>query len=303
MNEQQSKISNDNNQDDTVESFRCIHCWQSTASLYRMYSPSSIKLVQCTSCHKDVDPYIEREWLLVVMDLILLRPSAYRHVLCNRLAWRHDDDDDDTTIHSNANGSTNPWIKGAMACLVLQSLILLPLDDPRDNNDEREIARHEIWKVMLVSILDSGMLLCGVSGVLYLHYRSLSSKGSSQHHTIVRHASLSIFMPCLFYGAVLLAHIWEPTIRVQSLGIVLVWIFRSMAVHTVSEWLSPLHTVSFMSGSILPLFVGWLFQVVGHCIMGHMVQPSLPCAVGATVVPIPFLTTTGSSASLCLLGC
>ena len=37
----------------------------------------------CSQCHKMVDPYIEREWLLVVIDCILLREEAYRHVLYN----------------------------------------------------------------------------------------------------------------------------------------------------------------------------------------------------------------------------
>ena len=43
-----------------------------------------MQLTTCKGCDKDVDPYIEREWLLVVMDCILHRCEAFRHVLYNR---------------------------------------------------------------------------------------------------------------------------------------------------------------------------------------------------------------------------
>ena len=50
---------------------------------------SSIKAMSCVNCHRPVDPYTERECLLVTIDCILLRPEAYRHVLYNTqdLSW------------------------------------------------------------------------------------------------------------------------------------------------------------------------------------------------------------------------
>lgn len=65
--------------------YRCIHCLTPCDALYRKYGPSTIKLIQCTHCRRDVDPYCEREWLLVLIDCILLREEAYRHVLCHRM--------------------------------------------------------------------------------------------------------------------------------------------------------------------------------------------------------------------------
>ena len=64
----------------------CVHCGAPCAALYRQLnknSLSSIKAMHCEQCHRIVDPYIEREWLLVVIDCILLRPEAYRHILYN----------------------------------------------------------------------------------------------------------------------------------------------------------------------------------------------------------------------------
>jgi hypothetical protein len=70
--------------------YRCIHCLTPSASLYRQYSASVIKLSDCERCKENVDSYCEKEWLLVLLDIVLLRRDAYRHVLFNRLdlAWR-----------------------------------------------------------------------------------------------------------------------------------------------------------------------------------------------------------------------
>lgn len=69
----------------TCLSYVCVHCGKPCAALYRKLSASSIKATTCTKedCQQVVDPYIEREWLLVAIDWILLRPEAYRHVLFN----------------------------------------------------------------------------------------------------------------------------------------------------------------------------------------------------------------------------
>ena len=65
--------------------YTCTSCASPTSSLYKVYStPGSIQLTTCKRCGNDVDPYIEREWLLVVMDCVLHRPEAFRHVLYNR---------------------------------------------------------------------------------------------------------------------------------------------------------------------------------------------------------------------------
>jgi hypothetical protein len=63
----------------------CTNCRRPTDTLYRVFSnPGSIQLTTCASCGRDVDPYIEREWLLVLMDCVLHRPEAFLHVLYNR---------------------------------------------------------------------------------------------------------------------------------------------------------------------------------------------------------------------------
>lgn len=36
------------------------------------------------SCHAPADPYVEHDALVIVLDLILLKPGVYRHLLFNR---------------------------------------------------------------------------------------------------------------------------------------------------------------------------------------------------------------------------
>lgn len=77
--------SSPNNRLNAILPYVCVFCNTPCAALYRRLSVSlsSIKAMNCTKCYKMVDPYIEREWLLVVIDCILLREEAFRHVLYN----------------------------------------------------------------------------------------------------------------------------------------------------------------------------------------------------------------------------
>jgi Arv1-like family len=81
--------------------YRCVTCLHPCESLYCEYgynanptvgitrSSKTLKLNRCVMCHQTADPYCEREWLLIVLDLILLRQEAYRHVLFNE-NWMHE---------------------------------------------------------------------------------------------------------------------------------------------------------------------------------------------------------------------
>jgi Arv1-like family len=91
-------ISSDVNGEISERRYRCITCLQRCGSLCCHYGNKSselnskdvassrnktLRLNRCIACHQTIDPYCERESLLVVLDLILLRQESYRHVLCN----------------------------------------------------------------------------------------------------------------------------------------------------------------------------------------------------------------------------
>lgn len=64
----------------------CIECTHPVTTLYTSYSPTNLRLTACPSCNKFADKYIEYDRVLIFIDLLLLRPQAYRHVVFNVLA-------------------------------------------------------------------------------------------------------------------------------------------------------------------------------------------------------------------------
>lgn len=63
----------------------CIECTYPVTTLYTSYSPTNIRLTACPSCNKFADKYIEYDSVLIFIDLLLLRPQAYRHMVFNVL--------------------------------------------------------------------------------------------------------------------------------------------------------------------------------------------------------------------------
>ncbi|KAK7275463.1 hypothetical protein RIF29_16580 [Crotalaria pallida] len=65
--------------------YRCVQCSFPINSLYVQYSPGNIRLMKCENCKAVADEYIECEIMILVIDLILHKPKAYRHLLHNVL--------------------------------------------------------------------------------------------------------------------------------------------------------------------------------------------------------------------------
>lgn len=63
----------------------CTHCCHPVKSLYVAYSNNHIKLTDCPSCQNVVDSYVEYDNVLLFIDLLLLKPEAYRHLVFNSL--------------------------------------------------------------------------------------------------------------------------------------------------------------------------------------------------------------------------
>ena len=120
--------------------YRCVHCLEPCTSLYTTYgnknstssSPgveelsqnsstnnSTLKLNHCSVCLQIVDPYCEREWLLIFVDLLLLRQEAYRHVLCNNTTISNNT----TTINDGNRSNLIHFIKTIWKDLVLCCLL------------------------------------------------------------------------------------------------------------------------------------------------------------------------------------
>ncbi|QLQ82297.1 hypothetical protein HG537_0H00580 [Torulaspora globosa] len=63
----------------------CIECTRPVDSLYTVYSNKHIQLTDCPECKSVVDRYVEFDNVILFIDLLLLKPGAYRHLVFNSL--------------------------------------------------------------------------------------------------------------------------------------------------------------------------------------------------------------------------
>ncbi|RPA97873.1 Arv1-domain-containing protein [Choiromyces venosus 120613-1] len=75
----------------------CIECSSPVQSLYTAYSSADdhslgrgVRLTQCPRCKRFADKYVEHDFVVLFIDLVLIKPQVYRHLLFNRLG-REDD--------------------------------------------------------------------------------------------------------------------------------------------------------------------------------------------------------------------
>ncbi|KAL2049956.1 hypothetical protein ABVK25_009823 [Lepraria finkii] len=57
---------------------------------------SDVRLTQCPRCKRFADKYVEHDFVVLFIDLVLVKPQVYRHLLFNRLS--RDDDEFDPSI-------------------------------------------------------------------------------------------------------------------------------------------------------------------------------------------------------------
>lgn len=81
----------------------CIECTHPVSSLYTQYSKTNIRSTACPNCNKFADKYIEQDNVMVAIDLSLLRPQAFRHLVFNVLS----DTDQYDSLHSQTKRA---WI-------------------------------------------------------------------------------------------------------------------------------------------------------------------------------------------------
>ncbi|XP_038072338.1 protein ARV1-like [Patiria miniata] len=63
--------------------YLCIECGTYATALYKIYSGGVIKIAHCENCSKVVDKYVEFDPVIILLDALLYKPQAYRHILFN----------------------------------------------------------------------------------------------------------------------------------------------------------------------------------------------------------------------------
>ncbi|KAG2183727.1 hypothetical protein INT43_006738, partial [Umbelopsis isabellina] len=65
----------------------CVECDAPVATLYTEYSKGNIRLTSCDNCNNFADKYIEYDYVIIFIDMLLHKPQAYRHLLFNRITY------------------------------------------------------------------------------------------------------------------------------------------------------------------------------------------------------------------------
>ncbi|KAI8921536.1 Arv1 protein [Entophlyctis helioformis] len=65
----------------------CIECGEPVNNLYIEYGRGNIKLLQCDKCQTFADKYLEYDFVIIFIDMLLHKRPVYRHLLFNRLSY------------------------------------------------------------------------------------------------------------------------------------------------------------------------------------------------------------------------
>lgn len=63
--------------------FVCVECGAQVPFLVREFGRGNLRLAICGACNEVADKYVEYENVLLLLEVMLLKPQVYRHVLYN----------------------------------------------------------------------------------------------------------------------------------------------------------------------------------------------------------------------------
>ena len=215
--------------------YRCIHCLTPCGALYRKYGAATIKLSQCSECKRDVDPYCEREWLLVVLDCILLREQAYRHLLFHRRI----------ELHGHLKSIF-------VLCAVLRARFMWSLN--------QDLEFDSIW--FCQQVVRSMMLLLLTTGAVFMLFSMNDAMNTTTSKAdLVTLVYLALALPAVMCHAVTLGvQIWEASDTVRQLGSLLVLVYQWMGLATIGN-----HRLLATGGLLLTLVARALVNHATHC--------------------------------------
>lgn len=61
----------------------CVECGAGVPLLVRDYGKGNVRLAICGACNEVADKYVEYENVLLFLEVMLLKPQVYRHILYN----------------------------------------------------------------------------------------------------------------------------------------------------------------------------------------------------------------------------
>lgn len=144
----------------------CIECTTPTDSLSIEYSNKYVQLTECKKCHREVDKYIEIDNVLLFIDLLLLKPGAYRHLVYNSLEVSLTDFDSDTrkSKHEKSNGrfhhkiahwftKYSPIFRLWILFVALEVYITWVEQEQKFHNNKDDIFNASLYKLIMQRVI------------------------------------------------------------------------------------------------------------------------------------------------------
>jgi hypothetical protein len=209
--------------------YQCIYCATPCDALYRVYGVSAtqtIKLSRCTHCQRDVDPYCERELMLVILDCLLFREEAYRHFLFHRYR--------DLQLNTR---ESKILLLLASSCLRAYVISVAEHGDLEEN-----VARWLIYflhQTILSGIVYFLQWQCIFGCILTLAKGNnefsplLASYREGATNELFTQIDLSLLLPTACHVATIFVQIWEDSDTVRLMGSCLILAYQWFALNTI----------------------------------------------------------------------
>ncbi|XP_009469622.1 PREDICTED: protein ARV1 [Nipponia nippon] len=206
---------------------------------------SSDRRCLAKSCQKPVDKYIEYDPVIILINAILCKAQAYRHILFN------------TKI--NIHG------KLCIFCLLCEAYLRwLQLQDSSQNTDPDDLIRYakewDFYKMFGIASLEQTSFLLGIFITLWW-MRPEMLKTKSDFVLLLKALLLSSYGKLLLIPAVIWEHDYTPLCLVFIKVFVL--ISNSQAIRVTLNLNRMLPWLAIIFGLILENGVVWLFQKMG----------------------------------------
>jgi len=263
----------------------CVHCGTPAPALYRHLSSSrtvaSIQAVSCKHCFKPVDPYTEREWLLVVIDMILMRQEAYRHVLYN--------------INEMRGISTRRLMQFLLAWTIFDAYLKWEAHHIKlveSGERDMRMLQNPTFVVALGCTSLASFLVQWLCNLVYMEL--IHSPAMELHPNYHNALYWALLLPSSFAAVMVLVTIWENTKTIRLLGSIMVAYWQIIAVSVVTE---NIYT------PLLGVFAGIMYKWSAVIMLATLYDVPAPCLgleIDLRKLGFPLIENIGNAAKFCI---
>ncbi|XP_052496777.1 protein ARV1 [Budorcas taxicolor] len=222
--------------------YRCIECNQEAKELYRDYNHGVLKITICKSCQKPVDKYIEYDPVIILINAILCKAQAYRHILFN------------TKI--NMHG------KLCVFCLLCEAYLRWwQLQDSSRSTDPDDFIRYakewDFYRMFAIASLEQTAYFTGIFAFLWVE-RPIRVKEKLNFTLLLKALLLSSYGKLLLIPAV----IWEHDYTPLCLRLIKVFVLTSnfQAIRVTLNINRKLTFLAILSGLLVESTMVYFFQ-------------------------------------------